>query len=298
MRKTITLIGFILTIFGAVCDAQNSTALQKLESLNDPSSINKIRVYYSSGYEKRALELRAMVEDSLQFYEGKLNIKPEINLAVITSEQWRQVGLQVPYGVPNAQGPPYVIFLPSTTDNATTQATLGLKEKSSAATLKLIKASGFTFEEGAVKSVDLLGLHELGHILTRAYGINPANKWLNEFLATYFAYAYLNQRQPNLARLWEAMSHTYLDGIVPKYTTLADFEKLYFGVGLENYGWYQAQFLLKGAQIYKSGKLKFLEKLKTSFPQTEKEPVSLESAVERIEKISPGIAVWSKDLKQ
>ncbi|CAN5354536.1 hypothetical protein BH10ACI1_BH10ACI1_30520 [soil metagenome] len=292
------LIGFFLMIFNMVSYAQNSTFLQKVEGLNNPTSANKIKVYYSSDYEKRALELREMIEDALQYYEEKFDIKPEINLAVLNAEQWRQVGLHVPYGVPNVQGAPYVIFLPATTDNATTQATLSLKPKTSAATLKLIKASGFTFEEGAIKSVDLLGLHELGHILTRTYGINPANKWLNEFLATYFAYAYLKKRQPNLTRLWEAMSHSYLDGIAPKYTALADFEKLYFGVGLENYGWYQAESLLKGAQSYKKGKLKFLKEMKTSFPQTEKEPISLETAIERIEKISPGFTVWSQDLKR
>ncbi len=297
IRKGI-IIGLVLAIFGVVSNAQNPTFLQKVEKLNNPSSVNKIKVYYSSGSEKRALELRTMIEDALAFYKRKFDIKPEVSLAVLNSEQWRQVGLQVPYGVPNAQGAPYVIFLPATTDNATTQATLSLKEKSSEETLKLIKASGFTFEEGAVKSVDLLGLHELGHILTRAYGINPANKWFSEFLATYFAYAYLKQRQPKLARLWEAMSRAFLDGIEPKHTTLADFEKLYFGVGLDNYGWYQAEFLLKGTKVYKSEKLKFLKELKTSFPQTEKETVSLETAISRIEKISPGFSEWSKDLKK
>ena len=297
MKKTI-VFSAILILFAAVgLHAQNTTYLQKVESLSNPSATNKIKVYYSSGYEKRALELSGIIEDMLRFYEKKLDIKEQITLAIVTPEQWRQVGLQVPYGVPNVQGPPYVIFMPVLTDNAVTQVSLGLKPKTSAATLKKITDSGFTFEEGAIKSVDLLSLHELGHVLSRTYGINPANKWLNEFLATYFAYAYLKNRYPKLAQLSEAMSYAFIDGITPKYTSLTDFERLYFGVGLDNYSWYQANFYLKAAQICKKRKLNFLKEMKKSFPLAEKDPISLETALARLDKISSGFTNWSKELK-
>ena len=298
VKKTIIVYSILLTLIAVGSSlAQQKTALQIVESLKNPSKTNKTKVYYSPGYEKRALQLQAMIEEAVKFYERKLDIKQEINIAVLTPEQWRQVGSQVPYGVPNVQGPPYVIFMAATTDNATTQATMSLKEKTSAATLKKIKASGFRFEQGAIESGDQLALHELGHVLTRTFGINPANKWFSEFLATYFAYAYMKDHKPKQARLWEAMSYAYIDGIEPKYTALADFERLYFGVGLDNYGWYQAKFLLKGAEIQKKGKLQFLKKIKKSFPLTEKEPVSLETTLERLEKISPGFKAWSKELK-
>ena len=277
--------------------SQETTALQRVQSLNNPSSLKGIRVYYSPGHEKRALELRGMIEDAMQFYERRLQIKEEITLAVLTPEQWRRVGLQVPYGVPNVSHSPRVIFLPATTNNATTEATLNLRNKASRATLRMIKASGFTYEEGASKSVDLLGLHELGHVYGDAYGINAANRWLGEFLATYFAYAYLRQRHPKLARLWEGISHAYVDGIEPKHTALEDFERLYFGVGLNNYGWYQAKFLLKGAQIHQAKGLKFLEEVRRAFPKSERESVPLEVALSRLEKISPGFVAWSKELK-
>ena len=238
MRKTAaSCLLFLMVLIAIPASAQETTALYRVQSLNNPSALNRIRVYYSPGYEKRALELRAMIEDAMQFYERKLQIKEEINLAVLTPDQWRQVGLQVPYGVPNVSSSPRVIFLPATTNNATTEANLSLKNKVSRQALKMIESSGFTYEEGASKSVDLLGLHELGHMYSTAHGINAANKWLDEFLATYFAYAYLRQRHPKLARLWEGVSHAYVDSIEPKHTALEDFERLYFGVGLDNYGW-------------------------------------------------------------
>lgn len=276
--------------------AQSETMLQKLQNLKTPYSVNKIKVYYSPGHEKRAVQLRTMIEGAMKFYESKLKVREEVNLAVLSPEHWKQIGLQVPYGVPNASW--NIVILPALTDNATTEATLKLKPATSAATLKKIKASGFTFEEGAIRSVDLLGLHELGHLYTLKYGINTANKWFSEFLATYFAYSYLSQKDPKSARLWEAMSDAYADVIQPKYTSLADFERLYFGVGLDNYGWYQAKFLLKGAQLYKEDKLKFLAEVRKAFPASEKEPIPLEVALERLEKIDPGFIAWSKDLKK
>ncbi len=297
MRKIIVSCLLVLMALAAVSTrAQETTALQRVQNLNTPSALNRIRVYYSPGSENRALELRAMIEDAMQFYERRLQIKEEINLAVLTPEQWRQVGLQVPYGVPNVSSSPRVIFLPATTDNAATKANLGLKDRLSRATLKKIEASGYTYEEGATKSVDLLGLHELGHVYAAAFGINAANKWLDEFLATYFAYAYLRQRKPKLARLWDGMSKAYVDGIQPKHSALKDFERLYFGVGLDNYGWYQAKFLIKAAQIYESKKLRLLREIRKAFPQSEVEPISLEIGLKRVEKISPGFIAWSKDL--
>lgn len=298
MRKIAASCLLVLMVLIAIpASAQETTALYRVQSLNNPSALNRIRVYYSPGQEKRALDLRAMIEDAMQFYERKLQIKEEITLAVLTPGQWRQVGLQVPYGVPNVSSPPRVIFLPAMTNNATTEANLSLKNKVSRQTLKMVESSGFTYEEGASKSVDLLGLHELGHVYSDAHGINAANRWLGEFLATYFAYAYLRERHPKLARLWEGVSHAYVDGIEPKHTALEDFERLYFGVGLDNYGWYQAKFLLKGAQIHKAKKLKFLEEVRKAFPKSEREPVSLEVALKRLEKISPGFVAWSKELK-
>lgn len=298
MRKMLASCLLMITVLAVSPSlSQEATALQRVQSLNNPSALNRVRVYYSPGYEKRALELRGMIEDAMQFYERRLQIKEEVTLAVLTPEQWRQVGLQVPYGVPNVSSSPRVIFLPATTNNATTEATLSLKNKASRATLKMVAASGFTYEEGASKSVDLIGLHELGHVYATAYGINSANRWLDEFLATYFAYAYLRQRQPKLARLWEAISNAYVDAIQPKHTTLEDFERLYFGVGLDNYGWYQAKLLLKVAQIHKARRLKFLEEVRKVFPQSEREPLPLEAALERLEKISPGFVAWSKELR-
>jgi hypothetical protein len=56
--------------------------------------------------------------------------------------------------------------------------------------------------------VDLISLHELGHAYSVRLGLRPPrpNKWFSEFLASYFAYAYLREKRPKLAALFYAMA--------------------------------------------------------------------------------------------
>ena len=221
------------------------TALRKVQSLKNPSFTNRITVYYSPGYQKRAKDLQPMIEEAMGFYERKLKTGAELALAVLTQDQWKQVRA-VPYGLPNVSSPPHVVFLPATADGVVTADALSLKNNLSPETLKKLASSGYTFDQAAVKFVDLIGLHELGHTYAVSLGLVPPrpNKWFGEFLASYFAYAYLHEKRPKLATLFYVIAADLaLEGPRPKYTSLEDFERLYSGVGPKNYGWYQGRFL-------------------------------------------------------
>jgi hypothetical protein len=279
--------------------AQEATSLQKVQSLKNPSITNKITVYYSPGYEQRAKELQSMVEDAMGFYERKLKVKVELSLAVLTRDQWKQVR-SAPYGLPNVSSPPHIAFLPATADGVVTADALSSKSNLSQATLKKLKLSGYTFEQAAVKFVDLIGLHELGHTYAVSLDLVPPrpNKWFSEFLASYFAYAYLRDKRPKLAKLFYAMAADLaLEGPRPKYTSLEDFERLYSGVGPKNYGWYQGKFFQRVAQVYDAKGLSFIAEVLKAFPAAEGESLPVDVVLQRLEKISPGFIEWSKDLR-
>src|SRR5262245_44529789 len=192
-----------------------------------------------------------------------------------------------------------IAFLPATNDGVITAGVIALKPNVSATTLKIIKQSGYDFERGAMKLTDLIALHELGHVYTSAYGIKPPTRWFPEFLASYFAYAFLKEKHPKLADLFQAMATGgYIEGLKnPEHTSLEDFERIFVGVGVDNFAWYQRKFLQKAAQIYDAKKLTFLADVKRAFPLDEKGAVTPEVALERLEKISPGITAWAKSLK-
>jgi hypothetical protein len=300
LSLTISFACAFVLLFAFPSYAQEElTPLQKVQSLKNPSFAKRITVYYSPGYEKRAKELQSMVEEAMGFYERKLKLRAELSLAVLTRDQWQQVRA-VPYGLPNVSSPPHVAFLPATADGVVTADALSLKSNLSPATMKKLKSSGYTFDQAAVKFVDLIGLHELGHTYAVSLGLVPPrpNKWFSEFLASYFAYAYLREKRPKLATLFYVMAADLaLEVPRPKYTSLEDFERLYSGVGPKNYGWYQGRFFQRVAQVYDAKGLSFITEVLNAFPAAEGESLPFEVVLQRLEKISPGFMEWSKDLR-
>ncbi len=295
------ILYWIAVLFFALpyLEAQQKPPLQDLQDLKLPISKNKITVHYSAGYEKKVLEIRPLLEGMMKFYEDKLTIKQEFSGVIVTREDWEKlsVAANYPYGIPCFTREPALIILPATGDNAATSLTLPLKDKISPSQLSEIQRSGYDFESAAVKFVDLIGLHEIGHLYSVTYGINPQNHWLDEFLATYFAYAFLKQEHPNLATVYRVMSSIDDPTYKPKYTSLDDFDRLYFGVGLENVGWYHHKLTQKVVQVCERKSLSFLADARKAFPLSEKQGIASRVALERLEKIDPGFVEWAKNLK-
>jgi hypothetical protein len=281
-------LSVLLGAFASSAQAQNRKALEKVRGLNNPFSTNKITVYYSPGYKKRALELRALIEGGMQYYEEKLNLRVELSVAVLNQLQWNQVD-GGPYGLPWVSSPPYVAFLPATPDGVVTASTLSLKKYASPALLKEIKSSGYSYEKASEEFVDLIGLHELGHVYAIALGLRPPypSKWFSEFLASYFAYAYLRERHAMTADLLSTTPR-------PKYTTLTDFERLEdMDPGI--YNWYQSKFVQRVGEVYEKKGLSFFSDVRRAFPP-EPRQLTLEIVLQRLEQISPGFIDWSNRL--
>jgi hypothetical protein len=288
------------------------------EATGNHSSTNIITVYYSPQYERKALELRSMLEDMMSYFNGNLKVRMNFTLAVLDEPQWERVvgtmqrrdifmlevdkpsGLEpfrVPYGIPLSSTPPNIVFIPATGDNQPTKSVLSVKASAPDFVIEAIRANGLTYEEAAQKMPGLIGFHEVGHNYVDDYGIRATNTWLREFLAHYFAYAFLSKKYPKTARLFLALHEALIAGIKPEHTSLEDLNNLSTGVGAENYGWYQAQLLRMVARVYKRKGLSFVSEVKKAFPTSEKDSVSMEVGLQRLEKIYPGFMEWSRSLK-
>jgi hypothetical protein len=310
----------ILLLFAAhPAQAQQKTLTQRVqEATNNHSSTDKITVYYSPQYERKALELRSMLEGMMLYFNDNLKVKMSFTLAVLDEPQWNRVvstmqrrdifmlemnkpsGLEpfrVPYGIPLSSTPPNIVFIPATGDNQPTKNVLSVKATAPDFVLRAIRENGLTYEEAAQKMPDLIGFHEVGHNYVDEYGIHATQTWFREFLAHYFAYAFLSKKYPKTARLFLALHEALIAGIKPKHTSLEDLNNLSTGVGAENYGWYQAQLLRMAARVYERKGLSFVSDVKKAFPMSENDSVSMEVGLQRLEKIYPGFVEWSKNLK-
>jgi hypothetical protein len=278
----------------AAADPSGGLTIARIREVAEESRPGTVQLYFTRGHSDRAEMLQRMVEEGLKFFADSLHLRAEVNLAVLDAPAWARVS-DVPYGIPFFSAGSSIIFLPATLDGPIPADYLAHRAHYSSESMEKIRASGLTFEDGAHTMVDLIGYHELGHLLTRAFGIHPPSAWLSEFIATYFAYAFLRREHPDLASLW--------DGIVPipasyqpQHTSLQDFDRLYFGVGPQNYFWYQGTFASKVTRVFSEQGLNFLHAVREMFPASGGEQPSGPEVLDRLDRIQPGFTAWAASL--
>ena len=271
--------------------------IDRIQALGLPRSTGTITAYYAVGYEAHANRLRVLIDSAMAFYSARLNVSAPLHLAVLTRAQWNDLIPWQPYGIPGVAGNPAVIFMPATDDGLAAEDALSLRGRISPATHARLEAAGVSFEYAARRYVDLVGLHELGHTYARAYGIRLPSRWLDEWVATYFAYAFMVEREPAMANLWRAVLQGYLDAVEPAYASLADFDRLYFGVGAQTYVWYQAQFQRRVAAAYDVHGLALLKVLQEEFGSPGVAPLDAALVITRLEQRLPGFRAWADELQ-
>jgi hypothetical protein len=280
--------------------AEQTNYLEKVVRLDLPKLKSGIPTYYSDGARERAKKLQSAIADMKAFYQKRLGLLPEVSLAVLNSNDWAKVHW-LPYGLPSIDGTPPVIFMPATSGGIAFHQMMARKAAIPPDVLRgFLEKNQTTFEAVADDFVDVIGFHELGHELCASYGMDARCNWLNEFAASYFAYAFIAERRPASRRVFDLLgrpSHAR-----PKNTTLADFERLY--VEVDDYGWYQGLFETRIRELYPRAGWQFLKALRNEFPPTDgaiKQPpvakadaIPPEEVLERVEKIAPGFQAWAK----
>lgn len=275
--------------------------LPRVVKLELPSLPGPVPSYYDHGVKVHAEGLQADLREMNSFYQERLGVQVAVTLAVLNSNQWTRVN-PIPFGLPGVHGEPPVVFIPAYSGGWAYRKMLARKEAIPPDVLQdYLRTSQQTFEAASDDFVDFIALHELGHALLVHYGIDPGCHWLNEFLASYFGYAFLAERRPErkpVITLFGRPPQTR-----PKHTTLADFERHYFLV--DDYAWYQGMFEQRIREMYPQAGLQFIKDLKRVLPRTVPIPegVSIpdqvvnrlppEAVVEKLEAIAPGFKTWA-----
>jgi hypothetical protein len=104
----------------------------------------------------------------------------------------------------------------------------------------------------------------------------------------------MKENRPQLAQVWHVMCGAMAERSGHEHTTLADFERLYMGVGGPNYGWYQAKFTQRVEDVFEKSGMSFMHSLKISL---EKNPESLKDdpfRLRELDAICEGFSSWAK----
>ena len=282
---------------------------QTVEEAGLPYADGRIRAYFSEGHKGRALDARPLVEEAMEFYQAALGVESRMAIAVLAENDWQRFAQGIPYGLPFvADADPPVAFIPATGDGVLVKGVGYLRSQASTVTLERIAKTGLSFDEGAMAFVDAIVLHELGHVQTDAYGIQPASKWFAEFLASYFAYGFLREKHSDLANLFELYAYRLnQDAPGPEVRTLARFEAEYARLDANDYAWYQGMFLGLVMRLHEPWGTKLLAAARRQFPVADAKamadsasntsPFDLEQELEVLDGISPEFRAWAAELQ-
>ena len=236
----------------------------------------KISVIYSKTYKVRARTIQKLIEECMEFYKLTFpETKFNLYAMVLSQEDWNKIHLNefVPYGMPNAHTAINKLFI------AADKKAVGK-----------LAGEPDNLPDNMLSKFDCIALHEVGHIFLIRYNhTSTQKKWADEFLASYFAICFFEQHKeyPGLPQAGET-------GYTPKYRTLADFERLYSKVGVQNYGWYQGQFQNLAYELYPKFKT---ELIKTFIENNSADGKKLDPLV-LLQQLAPEITdQWLKRMK-
>jgi hypothetical protein len=123
---------------------------------------------------------------------------------------------------------------------------------------KLSDSKEYSFDGLVLFFCQLIGFHEIGHWIAEELNAYLEKALaVNEMVAQILAYYLLSSHRQELGDFWLGV-HDHIvkqrnDEI--KYTSLEPFDKIYLGVGMPNYAWYQGRLLQFSLPIFdKTGK--------------------------------------------
>ncbi len=218
MRRTAK--GFVVGgMFLLVVVAQESeTTLSRLRKLHLAESAGSVPVIYVASAKQRAIEYREAIQDARAWFETELDVKAPIALAVVDHEVYSQLGGNWPHPYTDLESIPAVVVFPSQIEEV-----LGSEPRA--------RVPG-----------EYITYHEAGHVFADRLQIWSGNAFVNEVIANMFEAAYIQQRRLDLGWVLEGPPSRFASD--PRYTSLADMDYLYTGVGFDNMAWLSRGSLL------------------------------------------------------
>jgi hypothetical protein len=137
--------------------------------------------------------------------------------------------------------------------------------------------------------------HEMGHVIARDLGVGSANMWVNELIASVIMAGYVRAERPQFAAFQGGMPPRFADA--NHFSTLADFDDLYFGMGQLDYLWFHfhiariADFLAGGP----GGLPAAVEALRREFPAGG-ERQTVPETLQRLEHVRAGVTALAAPL--
>ncbi|HEY8398109.1 MAG TPA: hypothetical protein VIK80_09225 [Flavihumibacter sp.] len=260
IRRLAALLTICLLAAGNLLAQTENTSPQNQE-LSLPKLSGKVQAYhYSEDARERAEVVASLVESASRYFLTQLSFLPHVDVYILSPKDWKSVALKPlweVYGFPHTIN--HTRLVVASEDNPFWQSTLPAMDQLSEAQRNMVKQA-YGRSDGSMDMglfFDLLAIHEMGHSYSSQGGLKMQRHWMNELFANLLLHTLVAERHPERLAALEAYPQLVLsrDSGKMKYTSLADFEKLYsnLGMGPENYVWYQCRLHQAAKEIYDAG---------------------------------------------
>jgi hypothetical protein len=204
--------------------------------------IGSPQTFYSKGFNARAKVLQQLVLNCIKFYEMQFAGKTfNVSIYVLNEDDWQKPPFGVPYGLPD--------YLPEN------ELEIIGADKNALAHISG-RPDDPVKSDSIISGYDYVALHELGHYFFITFNNLRTEKWLDEFLVSYFLICHIKANNID----FDLKSFFKPDGD-QQHKTLEDFNKMYDGVDPANYDWYQKEFLQLGLQLYPQLRFDLINKI-------------------------------------
>ena len=286
-------LGLLFAVMAIVpfAHAQQASPLARVQALElDTAKVGRVSVYFASADRVHAEQLAALAEEAAAYFESEFGTSFPLHLAVLNQEDWFDGwtdGDDDPYGMPWGWVQDLLMVLPASLDEGI-----------------LIHESD---EEASLRNIRFIMLHEFGHLANKKI-LHPESDrpysqiwWFEEFLATYFAYAFVRSAYPEWAKTIRSESLKVIESNAPAVLSLdwgfmRELPPEEFG---QVYGWYQNLLNLRVAAVYAEHGLDFLRQVKAQLAWDEAgEWTTTETVIPTLEEFAPGFRAWVEDLEK
>lgn len=251
----------------------SSFAQDTILTISQPNPILELSgysqtIYYSAGFEERAISIAELMEDADHFFLKEIHFIPKTKLYILAPEHWKEVAVKPlweVYGFPHNIDQERLAI--AAQDNDFWRSFLPPLDQLSPAIATQV-AEAYGQQDGTYSMMpffDLLALHEMGHSYTSQAGLRMHRHWMSELFVNIMLHTYVAEKAPARLPALEAFPNMVISEGTSAYTftSLEDFERLYptLGMGAKNYGWYQCRLHAASKDIYLAGGKKVIKKL-------------------------------------
>lgn len=239
--------------------------------------------------EAAALRMAEPLRAAADFFAERLDGDFHFNLALLSPRDWGRAG-GPPYPLPWHSQPDRLVVLPVRAD--------------------ISLMAGGSDSARSRRILDVVSVHQLGHIVTAVYfqpagfrAPEPPVRWFDELLASYLAYTYLKEHDPELADFMEDYAREVTLGTEPRFSSLAHydaFRETYLSStqGATNLNWYHNAFNLRAAQLYRRHGPDLMHRLRSELPWRRIETWTTTELLELLDELSPGFLAWAEEMAE